>query len=64
MRKLVSYLFFSLDGVVNSPERWAFDHVDAELAALPGSHDRRSGRGATRAGDPSGVVAALANVQG
>lgn len=33
MRKVVSGLFISLDGVVESPEKWQFDHFDAEMAA-------------------------------
>ena len=31
MRKVVSGLYISLDGVVQSPEKWQFDHFDAEL---------------------------------
>lgn len=33
MRKVVSGLFISLDGVVELPEKWQFDHFDAEMAA-------------------------------
>jgi dihydrofolate reductase len=28
MRKLISALFISLDGVVESPDKWSFDHFD------------------------------------
>jgi dihydrofolate reductase len=38
MRKIVSGLFIALDGVVESPERWQFDHFDAEMAAAMGAH--------------------------
>jgi dihydrofolate reductase len=33
MRKVVSGLFYSLDGVVESPEKWTFDHFTDELGA-------------------------------
>lgn len=33
MRKVVSGLFISLDGVVESPEKWQFDHFDSEMMA-------------------------------
>lgn len=33
MRKVVSGLFISLDGVVGSPEKWQFDHFDPEMMA-------------------------------
>lgn len=42
-RKLVTYHILSLDGVASSPERWVFDHFDAELSdhlgALVASQD-------------------------
>jgi dihydrofolate reductase len=31
MRRLVTYHLLSLDGVATSPERWVFDHFDAEM---------------------------------
>jgi dihydrofolate reductase len=31
MRKVVAGLFISLDGVTESPEKWQFDHFDAEM---------------------------------
>lgn len=31
MRKVVAGLFMSLDGVVESPEKWQFDHFDSEM---------------------------------
>ena len=33
MRKVVSGLFISLDGVTESPDKWQFDNFDAEMAA-------------------------------
>lgn len=33
MRKVVSGLFISLDGVTESPDQWQFDNFDAEMAA-------------------------------
>ncbi len=38
MRKVVSGLFISLDGVVESPNLWQFDHFDADMAAAMASH--------------------------
>lgn len=38
MRKLVSGLFISLDGVTESPDKWQFDHFDAEMAEAMASH--------------------------
>lgn len=34
MRKVVSALFHSLDGAVESPDQWQFDSFDAELGEL------------------------------
>lgn len=31
MRKVVAGLFISLDGVTESPDKWQFDHFDAEM---------------------------------
>jgi dihydrofolate reductase len=36
MRKVVSGLFISLDGVVESPQLWQFDNFDDDMAALMG----------------------------
>ena len=33
MRKIISNFFISLDGVVESPERWHFDYHDDEMGA-------------------------------
>ena len=38
MRKVVAGLFISLDGVVESPDKWQFDHFDAEMADSMGSY--------------------------
>jgi dihydrofolate reductase len=38
MRKVTSALFIALDGVVESPEKWQFDHFDAEMMAAMGAH--------------------------
>lgn len=38
MRKVVAGLFISLDGVVESPDQWQFDHFDAEMMANLGSY--------------------------
>lgn len=38
MRKVISGLFISLDGVTESPDQWQFDHFDAEMAAALSSH--------------------------
>ena len=58
MRRVVSYLFFSLDGVTQAPDRWVFD-FDAELAghlkALIASQDAvLLGRVTCRNGRPTG----------
>lgn len=37
MRKVMSGLFISLDGVTESPEKWQFDHVDEDMMAALGS---------------------------
>jgi len=37
MRKVVSGLFISLDGVVESPDKWQFDHFDEDMMAAMGS---------------------------
>jgi len=33
MRKVIAGLFISLDGVVESPDKWQFDHFDADMMA-------------------------------
>jgi len=33
MRKVTAGLFITLDGVVESPEKWQFDHFDADMMA-------------------------------
>ena len=38
MRKVIAGLFISLDGVTESPDKWQFDHFDAEMMAAMGSH--------------------------
>ena len=38
MRKVVSGLFVSLDGVVESPDQWQFDLFDDDMAAAMGAH--------------------------
>jgi dihydrofolate reductase len=38
MRRVISGLFISLDGVVESPDQWQFDNFDAEMAASMGAH--------------------------
>lgn len=38
MRKVVSGLFISLDGVTESPDQWQFDNFDAEMGAALGAH--------------------------
>ena len=38
MRKVISGLFISLDGVVESPEKWQFDNFDAEMGEAMGAH--------------------------
>ena len=38
MRKLVSGLFISLDGVTESPDKWQFDHFDEDMMTSMGSH--------------------------
>jgi dihydrofolate reductase len=38
MRKVVSGLFISLDGVVESPEKWQFDNFDADMGAALEAH--------------------------
>ena len=37
MRKVVSGLFISLDGVVESPDQWQFDNFDEDMLAEMGS---------------------------
>jgi dihydrofolate reductase len=38
MRKVVSGLFISLDGVTERPDKWQFDNFDEDMAAAMGSH--------------------------
>ncbi len=38
MRKVIAGLFISLDGVVESPGEWQFDHFDAEMGASMSAH--------------------------
>ncbi len=38
MRKVISGLFISLDGVTESPDQWQFDNFDAEMGAAMGAH--------------------------
>jgi dihydrofolate reductase len=38
MRKVISGLFISLDGVTESPEQWQFDLFDADLGAAMQAH--------------------------
>lgn len=38
MRKVVSGLFISLDGVTESPDKWQFDNFDEDMMATMGSH--------------------------
>jgi dihydrofolate reductase len=38
MRKVVSGLFISLDGVVESPDKWQFDHFDEDMMEALGTH--------------------------
>ena len=37
MRKIKSYFFISLDGVVESPDRWHFPYFDDEMGAAVGA---------------------------
>ena len=37
MRKIKSYFFISLDGVVESPDRWHFQYFDDEMGAAVGA---------------------------
>jgi dihydrofolate reductase len=37
MRKVVAGLYISLDGVVESPDKWQFDNFDAEIMSSMGS---------------------------
>jgi dihydrofolate reductase len=38
MRKVVSGLFISLDGITEKPEQWQFDHFDADLMEALAAH--------------------------
>jgi dihydrofolate reductase len=38
MRKLISGLFISLDGVTESPDQWQFDNFDADMGDALASH--------------------------
>ncbi len=38
MRTVVAGLFMSLDGVVEAPNKWQFDHFDADMAAALTAH--------------------------
>lgn len=38
MRKLIAGLFISLDGVVESPDKWQFDHFDEGMMAALAAH--------------------------
>lgn len=38
MRKVIAGLFISLDGVTESPDKWQFEHFDAEMMASMEAH--------------------------
>jgi dihydrofolate reductase len=38
MRKVISGLFISMDGVVESPDKWQFDVFDADMGAAMSEH--------------------------
>jgi dihydrofolate reductase len=38
MRKVASGLFMTLDGVVESPEKWQFDYFDEDMMAIMSTH--------------------------
>jgi len=38
MRRVISGLFIALDGVVESPDQWQFDHFDDDMMATMASH--------------------------
>jgi dihydrofolate reductase len=38
MRKIISGLFISLDGVTESPDQWQFDHFDEDMMAALNAH--------------------------
>jgi dihydrofolate reductase len=38
VRKVISGLFISLDGVTESPDQWQFDHFDDDMLAALGAH--------------------------
>jgi dihydrofolate reductase len=38
MRRVVAGLYLSLDGVTESPEKWQFDHFDAEMMSSLAAH--------------------------
>jgi hypothetical protein len=38
MRKVISGLFISLDGVTESPDKWQFDHFDTDMMAGMAAH--------------------------
>jgi dihydrofolate reductase len=38
MRKVVAGLFISLDGVVEAPYKWQFDHFDDDMMMMMGAH--------------------------
>ena len=38
MRKVVSGLFISLDGVTQSPDKWQFDNFDEDMISAMGAH--------------------------
>jgi dihydrofolate reductase len=38
MRKVISGLFISLDGVTESPDQWQFDNFDEDMMAAMGAH--------------------------
>ncbi len=40
MRKIKSYFFISLDGVVESPDEWHFPYFDDEMGAAVGGGGR------------------------
>lgn len=44
MRKVYSALFMSLDGTVESPEKWQFDQFDGDMAQAHRFADNRERR--------------------
>ena len=64
MRKVVAWLFISLDGVVEAPNEWQFDVFDEAMGASIATLSAEEDTMLFGSSDLSGVCILLANLHG